>query len=171
MKSLKKALDLLQVLLTQEGELSLSDMAKAAGLNVSTVHQIVSYLRKRGYVVQDGRRGKYSLGYKFLEFSDVIIRNFSIGNLALPYMKELNKLTNEYVTLAVLYENTAAVISRVESNYDLRVTGKTEREVPLYCTGMGKVLLAYRPEDDWDRYFSNVTLCLLPPIQSLNQAG
>ena len=68
MKSLQKALDILELFLGDEGEISLSDLSKSSGLNKSTVNRIALTLVKRGYLKQENRRGKYSLGIKFLDF-------------------------------------------------------------------------------------------------------
>jgi DNA-binding IclR family transcriptional regulator len=158
MESLRKAFDVLEVFLAQGGELGLSDIANITKLNISTVHGIMAFLRKREYVIQKGKRGKYSLGYKFLEFSDAISKSLPMGEMASPYMKELNGLTHETITLAVLNEYTALIIDRVESPHGLRVSGKAEHEAPLYCTGVGKVLLAYQSEESWREYFSQTDL-------------
>lgn len=158
MESLKKAFDILEIFLTHEGELGLSEIARISDLNISTVHGLISFLRKKDYIIQKGKRGKYTLGYKFLEFGDAIIRNLPISDLALPYMKELNGLTDETVTLAILHKNIAMIIYWVESSHGLRVAGMAEREAPLHGTGVGKVLLAYQTEDYFFNYSANSTL-------------
>jgi len=157
MESLRKTLNILEVFLTNGGAVSLSEIAEATQLNIGTIHGIVSYLRERGYLIQTEKRGKYSLGYKFLDYGDMIMINNPINEIALPFMKKLNQLTRETVNLAIIFKNTSVVIGRVESSHDLRVVGKSEREAQLYCTGLGKVLLAYKSEEYWERYSSKVS--------------
>jgi len=153
MESIKKAFNILEIFLTHEGELGLSDIAKITGLNISTVHGLISFLRKNNYIIQKGKRGKYALGYKFLEFGDAIVRNLPIGDIAFPYMKELNGLTDETITLAIPYENVAMIVHWVESTRGLRVAGQGQREASLHCTGIGKVILAFKPEEEWQQYY------------------
>jgi len=171
MESLRKAFDVLEVFLAHDGEASLSEIADATKLNISTIHGILSYMRERGYISHKDKRGKYTLGYKCLEYGDVILKNMPISDIAMPHMKELNQITHETVSLVMFFDNIAVVLVRVESNHDLRVSGLSERLVPLHCTGLGKVLLAYKPEEYWEQYLSDKAMTAHTPytITSLDE--
>jgi len=154
MQRLEKALDLLEVFLRQEGEIGISELARLSGLNVSTAYRIASTLVKRGYLSQSQSRGKYSIGLKLVEFGSAVKRAIRVREVALPVLERLNEIAEESVNLAVLDANEAVYIEHIESHYDLRMFTEVGNRVPLYCTGVGKVLLAYRGEEEMERYLN-----------------
>jgi len=157
MNTVEKTLVILEAFLNEEQEIGLSRLADLTGLNISIVHRIISTLVKKGYIIQPFPRAKYSLGPKLLKFGSLTISRVKIRNIALPFMKKLNREINECVNLAILDSDEAVYIECVEpdeSNYKLRIFTQLGARVPLYCTGVGKVLLAYMTEKEWEQYFS-----------------
>lgn len=154
MKSLNKALDILEVLVDLGGgEIRLSELAQLTGLNKATVSRIVSALVKRGYMSQVERRGKYVLGEKFLNFSTVIRQKNQIKDIALPYLVKLNQLVKESVALFSLDGEKAVFVEEVHSKYPLRLPPDASGMPPLYCTAIGKILLASKPARELEEYF------------------
>jgi len=84
MKAIKKTFDVLELFLNDKDEISLSDLSKLSGINKTTVSRITSTLVKLGYLRQRERRGKYSLGTKFLDFSGYIKTKIRIRDMAIP---------------------------------------------------------------------------------------
>ena len=60
-QSVTRALDILEVLSTSEGEMPLNEIARMTGLNVSTCHHILLTLLTRGYVGQAQKGRSYPL--------------------------------------------------------------------------------------------------------------
>jgi IclR family transcriptional regulator, KDG regulon repressor len=144
-----KVLNLLEVFLKDsENEIGISRMAELTGLKVSTVHRIASTLVEKGYLSQQGKRGKYTLGLKFLEFSNALKRNMKIRDIALPYLEKLRVVSGESTNLAISDQNSVVYIEHVDSNQTLRTFTKVGNRAPLYCTGVGKVFLAFMNADD-----------------------
>lgn len=148
MERLEKAFDLLEVFLKHEGELGISQLANLSKLNVSTAYRLASTLVKRGYLDRRSDRAKYSLGLKFLEFSSAVSKRVRVREMALPFLKRLNEVVNESVNLAVLDRGEAIYIEHIESSHGLRMFTKVGNRVPLHCTGVGKIFLAYMTEED-----------------------
>jgi len=155
MGTVEKVLDILEVFLNQQREISISELANLSRLNISTVHHITSMLVNRGYLSQAHKRGKYSIGVKFLEFGSIARNSIKIANLAIPFLEELNKVTDESVNLAILDSNEAVYIEHIESSHTLRTFTEVGNRVPLYCTGVGKVLLAHMTEEELERFFNS----------------
>lgn len=155
MGHLNKVLDILEIFLNQKGEISLVELAKLSGLNISTTYRIASGLVKRDYLRQAHKRGKYSLGVKFLEFGIIAKDSIKIAELATPFMESLNKVTGESVNLSILHENEGVYIGHIESSHTLRTFTQVGNRVPLYATGTGKVFLANMTEEEVDRYFDS----------------
>jgi IclR family transcriptional regulator, KDG regulon repressor len=144
-----KTFEVLEVFLKQpETEIGISQLATLTGLKVSTVHRIASILISKGYLRQLENRGKYCLGLKFLEFDNALHRKLKIGDIALPLLEKLRTATGESANLALLGQNDVVYIEHVNSNQTLRTFTQVGNRAPLYCTGVGKILLAYMEDKD-----------------------
>ena len=160
MKTVKKTLDILEVFLNGGKEISVNELADITGQNVSTVHSILLELSKMGYIRQRQKRGKYSLGLKFLSFGRAINSILGIEEIFHPFMVDLSNKVNETVNLAVRDGNYTYSIAVIESTQRLRVV--TNRQyggrIPLYCTGIGKVFLADMPDEELRTYLEHEPL-------------
>jgi IclR family acetate operon transcriptional repressor len=152
MRTIERCLDVLETFLDKKGEVSLTSLAAAAGLNVSTAHRIAGTLVKRGYLVKGGERGKYSLGLKVLEFG-AATSQASVMEVALPFLERLNRESGESVNLAIKDNGEAVYIHHLDGNHSLRTFTQVGNRVPLYCTGVGKVLLAAMQDSDIEAIF------------------
>jgi DNA-binding IclR family transcriptional regulator len=155
MKTINKALDILEIFLTQKGEMTLKELARVTSLNAATAHRIVTTLVKRGYLIQKSKRGKYCVGAKSLGLCNGELEIGAIRNTALPFLKELNKATEEAVNLAVLGTNAVITIGHVmtNQNYRLQMLTPPGTKNPLHCTGLGKALLSGMSESEVKKLF------------------
>ena len=158
MKTVKKTLDILEVFLNGAREVSISELKEITGLNISTIHGILQELSQRGYISQREKRGKYSLGLKFLSFSGAINRIMAIQDIVNPYLVELNRQIDEDVNIAVLNGYSAVNIKIIESSHKLRVVTNEKIGTPLYCTGNGKVLLSGMSDKELGKYLKDEKL-------------
>src|SRR5690625_4702453 len=94
-KSLYKALQVLDCFSVDEPELGVTEISKELSLYKSNVFNIVDTFVKAGYLEQNQENGKYKLSYKILELSQIISSNISFRKLILPYMQELANDTDE----------------------------------------------------------------------------
>ena len=90
-QSSDKLLTLLEILSVQPEPVRLQELAWQASMNTSTVLRFLMTLEKRGYVVQDGDTGRYSLTFKLCGIADNIKVHTDIRNICLPYMKLVSK--------------------------------------------------------------------------------
>jgi len=171
MKSLQKAIDVLELFLGNEDEISLSELAKSSGFNKSTVNRIAAIFVKRGYLKQIEKRGKYSLGMKFLDFSGIIKSRIKIRDIAMPYMIKLSQLAKDSVMLSVWDGRKAVFSETIPAKYPLRIIPDEGTKIPLHCTGVGKIFLADMTEPELESYFSTTKLqpCTANTITEPNQ--
>lgn len=158
MKSLNKALNILELFIEIERDIRLSELAELSGLNKTTVSRLVSVLVKRGYLKQQEKRGKYSLGTKFLDFSGIIKKRSKIRDTAMPYLIKLSQLAKESVILAVWDGEKAIYSETIHAQYPLRAIPDEGTRIPLYCTGVGKIFLAHMTEAQLERYLDTTPL-------------
>lgn len=158
MKSLNKVLDILETFLTSDSNtLRLTELSDLTGLHKATVNRIVSTLVKRGYLSQNEKRGKYSLGTKFLNYSSVIKRRIKIADLARPHLIRLNKIVKESATLFTYDHERIIYIEEIHSKYPLRIISESAPP-PLYCTAIGKLFLSDLTNNELEKHLNNTEL-------------
>jgi len=127
-------------------------------MNVSTVHRAVMTLVRRGYLNQRQKRQKYSLGTKFLQFSQVLGQRMKIRDVAYPILDGLNKMVGESVNIAILDQIQVVYIEHIESSKSLRIFTHVGNRVPLHCTGVGKVFLAHMNDEELEKVLNGKDL-------------
>lgn len=145
-QSIERACAVLDLLDT-EGEMGASEMGRRLRLERSTVHRIASTLRDLGYLVQNPGNAKYSLSFRFFEMGNTVVRRHGLRRQCAPFLRELSARTNEAVNLAILDGNHILFIDKIESRSTIRVDLSVGKRLPAYCTGLGKALLAWLPEE------------------------
>ncbi|MDR7416993.1 MAG: IclR family transcriptional regulator [Armatimonadota bacterium] len=146
-RSLLRGLQVLEIL-ARDPELSLTEIARRAHLPFSTTHRLLETLCRRGFVTQPEASGRYRLGLKAFEVGIAFLASHRLPEVARPVMVDLVKHLNETANLAVRDGREAVYVLQVESPRMLRLFAHPGARHPLYCTGVGKVLLAWEPEPE-----------------------
>lgn len=145
-KSLYKAIQLLFYFTEEERELGITELADKSGLLKSSVHNMLSTYEECGLVRRNPDTNKYHLGERVLELSNHFYRNNDIRQVAKPYMVELANRTNESVFLAVSSGTEVIYLDGAFPETSVGGRNMTGLKAPKYCTGIGKAILAYEPE-------------------------
>jgi DNA-binding IclR family transcriptional regulator len=147
-KSLVKALNILEVLAQgEESAYTLTQLSRQLHLHVSTVHRLLVNLVRHGFVEEaPGSRG-YQLSLKVLRMGLQVLDRLDFRLVAQPLLQELNQQTKETVQLAILQETRAISIEKFGSPQPVGLDARLGAVMPLHCTGVGKILLAYQSQD------------------------
>lgn len=142
--------------LASSGPIGLMDLSGTLGLNKSTVHRILNSLIYMGYVKQNPETAKYSLTFKIWDLANQLLTQNDIVDIARPHLKELVAKCGETVHLVQVDGLKAVYIDKVESyTNSVRLVSKVGKSIPLYCSGVGKALLAEMSPADakaiWDK--------------------
>ena len=143
-KSVERALRLIDILAENEGEMSLTEIAKTVGWPKSTVHGLLATLRDYHVVDQSPDNGYYRLGVKLFELGNLVARRWDIRSVALPAMRQMNNQLGEMVQLATEDKGDVLYIEKLDSKHLLRIVSEIGARLPMHCSGLGKVLLAYK---------------------------
>jgi DNA-binding IclR family transcriptional regulator len=143
--SVAKAIRLLQAFAPETPELGISDLAKRLGLAKSTVHRLASTLIEARLLEQNAQTVKYRLGLAIFELGALVASQMDVSTQSVPYLERLMEKTGETVHLAILDENEVLYINKIESLKTIRMYSRVGRRGPVYCTGVGKALLAFQP--------------------------
>lgn len=147
---LERALDLIELLATSEEGLSIADMSARTGLPKSTVHRILSAYAARHYIEKNPETSIYSLGHKFVEIASLYLNKIVLKTEAAPIMHEMATMFNAISYLGVLESNEVMYLERAEQFNSLRLYTQIGKREPLYCTALGKVLMAALPKQEFE---------------------
>ncbi|QGU94729.1 helix-turn-helix domain-containing protein [Clostridium bovifaecis] len=147
-QSVDRAINILEELSKEKEGLGLTELSQLVGLHKSTTHRLLLTLMERGYVDKNPNSGKYLVGVRTLNLGAAVLDRMDVKSVARPYVEKLSKETNEVVHLVILDGNEAVYIDKVESpKGSIRMYSQIGRRAPLYCTGVGKVLLTSLDND------------------------
>jgi DNA-binding IclR family transcriptional regulator len=145
-----RALALLDALADAPSDLGIAELSRRVGLHASTTHRLLSTLLSLGYVRQDGETNRYALGAKAFHLAESYLAQMDLRRIARPGLERLCQETGETANLVILDGREALYLDKAESPQTLRIFSRIGRRAPLYCTAVGKVLLADRPKAEAD---------------------
>lgn len=136
-------------MLADNGEMGLMELSAALGLHKSTVHRLLMSLIYMGYAKQDEAIQKYMLSYKVVNMASKILDRMDILQVAKPYMDRLSDLSGEAVHLVQREGNNILYIYKTEAKIGtIRMVSHVGMVHPMYCSGVGKAIMATLPEDE-----------------------
>lgn len=143
-KAVVKTMNILESLSHRES-VGVTELSHSLGMHKSTVYRFLSSLRELGYVRQDGETERYTLTLKLFEIGSTVLDRLELWREAYPVIKDAAELTKETLHLAVLDGIKLVYLGKIESTQALRVSmmSRVGQNAPTYCTGVGKVLIAY----------------------------
>src|SRR3954467_8538112 len=141
-----KALELLSAFSFREPRLSLADLATRTGIPRATAFRLLSTLEQSGFLVKV--HGAYQLGIKCFVLGNIVAGGLDLRETAHPHLVALRDATRETTPIAILDHWQVVYLERMLSPLrGGRWGGGAGAILPAYCTGLGKTLLAFMPED------------------------
>ena len=142
-----KALELLGVFSFREPRLSLADLAKRTGIPRATAFRLLSTLEQSGFLAKE--HGAYQLGIKCFVLGNIVAGGLDLRETAHPHLVALRDATRETTQIAILDHWQVVYLERMLSPLPVGfMRARAGAILPAYCTGLGKTLLAFRPEHD-----------------------
>jgi len=154
-RSVFRAIKILEFLGNKEGP-TVTDISNKLNFPKSTTHGILSTLEKENIIVKD-QYNRYHLGLKLLELGSMAQADLEIRRVAGPFLKKLNTEFDETVHLTVLEDNEVLYVDCLESSKRLRTYSVIGVKAPLYCTSVGKAILAFLDEDEIEEILNSIT--------------
>jgi len=142
-----KAFAILDLLVSKnERGLSLSDVSNHLLFSKSTSHRYLTTLEELGVVIRNDK-DHFCLGPKLIELTGAYLSNHDLRNESEPFLEKLSAQTQETVHLAIPSGNDVIYIAKVDSTHSVRMASYIGARNPMYCTSLGKVILAHYPTD------------------------
>jgi IclR family pca regulon transcriptional regulator len=141
--------------------MGVAEMALRTGINRATIYRIVAILTSLGFLEQFeglGGRREYRPGLKVLSLGRAALESLELPELALPYLRELQMQCGETVNMAVLDDLSIVYVVRLKTEVIVNIRLFVGSRLPVYCTSMGKAMLAFLPEEELDAILDRIQL-------------
>jgi IclR family transcriptional regulator, acetate operon repressor len=138
---LERAFSLLEVLGSDGASVGLAELARRAGLPKATAYRLANQLIDLHVLERTGQQ--YRLGLKLFELGNSVTRQRELREAALPFMEDLYEATHETIHLGVLDDIEVLYVEKISGRRKCTVPTMLGTRNPLYCTGLGKAILAY----------------------------
>lgn len=142
--SVLKALDTIEALARAGRPVELSDLAKRLGRPMPSVHRLLRTLELRDYV--ENVEGRYRLTLKLFELASGVVSSIDVVAVARPICEALCDELQATVNMSIRSGASAVYVMKLDSPSSLRLVSHLGMHVPLFCTAMGKTLLAFEQE-------------------------
>jgi DNA-binding IclR family transcriptional regulator len=149
-QSIEVAAPLLVALANAPGPVSLSVLAKAAGMPAAKAHRYLVSLIRVGLVYQDAATGLYDLGPMALELGLVSLGRLDAVKLADETMAALRDATSETVALATWGNFGPTYIRLLQSRRPVTINLQIGSVMPMTYTASGLCFAAFLPATETD---------------------
>ncbi|WP_106745917.1 IclR family transcriptional regulator [Yoonia maritima] len=142
-----KALAVLELVAGFERPVRFSELQGTSDYPKATLYRLLQTLTKQRMLSYDPDSGTYTLGVRLVCLAHAAWKTSSLAPIARPYMDKLSEKTGETVHLAQLDHAQVIYVDKRNASQPLPMYSEAGKVGPAYCTGVGKAMMAYLPED------------------------
>ena len=153
MASLARGLTVIEAFTPQTPQMTISQLSLRTGLSRAAVRRCLYTLVKLGFAGADEAQ-RYSLRPKMLTLANTYTASSTLANAAQPILERMSAQFGESFSVATLDGEEIVYIARTSVTRVMSVDLHIGSRLPAFCTSMGRVLLAYLPQDQLDAYFA-----------------
>jgi DNA-binding IclR family transcriptional regulator len=151
-----RALAILGAFDGEHRSLTLTDLARRAELPLATAHRLVGELQRWGALAREPS-GEYVIGRRIWQLGLLAPVQSGLRQAASPFLHDLYGTTLATVHLAVRDGLEVLYVERLAGHVSVPVVSRVGSRLPMHATGVGKVLLAYAPEEVRVEVLKNLT--------------
>jgi DNA-binding IclR family transcriptional regulator len=153
LQSVRRALRALEVV-ADAGEIGVSELGRQLGVHKATASRLAAALAERNLLDRNPQNDRYRIGFGLVRLAGSAIAGLDIVREAHPLLESLAEQTHETANLGVLSGDSVVYIDQVAGTRSVVAMSWVGRRTPLHCTSNGKILLAFAPEMERDRFLA-----------------
>jgi IclR family pca regulon transcriptional regulator len=147
-RSLAKGFAVLHAFTAERDELSLAEVARAAGIDNATAFRFLNTLVMLGYVARVPGTRRFRLTLRCLDLGFNAIARADLRMLARPILRGLVGALNEAASIGVLDGADVVYVERIQAGIvRLGVDVRIGSRVPVYSSAIGRAILAFLPRE------------------------
>ncbi len=160
-QSFERGLAVIRAFGAERHELTMSEVARAAGVTRATARRLLHTLVELGYVRSNGKL--FALRPRILELGYAYLGSLGLSDVVMPHLESLVAIVHESSSVSVLDGDEVVYIARVPTRRIMTVAISVGTRFPAYATSMGRVLLAGQSDEWLDGYLASAQLLRLTP--------
>ncbi len=156
MSSLDKVFTVIETVVSHQSTgLNFAGIVAETELPKSTVHRILKYLIRVGYLSFRLDTKKYRGTLKLAGLGAEVMSNFNLREQVHPQLLKLHQETEHTCNMGIKDGDAGIFVDKIESrDFGIKLFSEIGKSFPLHCTAMGKVLLAHAEADEIERIIS-----------------
>lgn len=162
LQSLVRAVGVLEMLGESEAPLSLAELCHRMQIHKSTVHRSLMVL-ERIDLIERTHDNRFRLGLKLYDLGNRAIKQIDLRARVRPYLYRLSSQLGETVHLGMLQKTSVVYLDKAEPSRRVCTGSKTGTSNPVYCTSLGKAMLAHLPQNAADEIIHNIEFVRYTP--------
>ena len=147
-----RALTILEALAASRKGLTLSQIVRTAKVPRSSAFYIMKTLEDCGYVFRGSPRARYTFTPKLFAIANRSVIGLGVREQAVPFLRVLAEQSQMTVHIAVISQDDVVLIDKVAPSGHPQLPTWVGKRLPIHCTGTGKALMAYMPEDQIEHH-------------------
>lgn len=148
--ALEKGLDIIELLASHGEGLTQGEVAKALNRSQSEIYRMLTTLVRRGYVARSLSGDRYALSLKMFSISQKHSPISRVIEAALPRMRSVTRTAWQSCHIGMESNGDIVIVASVESPGNWGLALKNGTVIGLWNTGTGRVLAAFRSDDEVD---------------------
>lgn len=143
-----KALEVLDQVASIGRPVRFSELLETSRFPKATLYRIVQTLTNQGMLAFDPDRGTYAPGVRLVRLAHAAWRSASLAPIAASHIDVLSAEVGETVHLAQLDHAQVVYVDKRNAADPVPMYSQSGKVGPAYCTGVGKAMMAFLPEDE-----------------------
>ncbi|AZV57662.1 IclR family transcriptional regulator [Clostridium sp. AWRP] len=154
-KSAERVLRIFEHLSAYPDGQTINEISTQLGYAASSTHALLKTLLENGYLYIDEMK-RYMLGPKLIQLGKSASSHMSINKIAQPLLEETMEELEETIFMAVLFKEEVTYVAKANSYKTVTTNAQIGSRKPIYCTGLGKVFLAFMDTDERSLILNNL---------------
>lgn len=155
--TLARGLHVLSHVASARRPIGVTELAERTRLDKATTYRLARKLGELGYLKRD-EVGKFTLSLHVLDLGFAYLASLDLRTQALPEMRQLHDEYDGSITLSVLDGTDVVYVERISpKGLQASMPVGVGARLPVYCTAMGKAMLANMPEDRLSELLDRIT--------------
>jgi IclR family transcriptional regulator, KDG regulon repressor len=129
----------------------------------ATLFRLLQTLTHQNLLSHDPDTGTYSLGVRLVRLAHAAWNQSSLAPIARPFIDALSQEMGETVHLAQLDNAHVLYVDKRNAAVPIEMYAQAGKIGPAYCTGVGKAMLAFLPDEQLDRILPQMSFHRFTP--------
>jgi IclR family transcriptional regulator, KDG regulon repressor len=164
-----KALDVLDAVAAYGRPVRFSDLLAGSAYPRATLYRFLQTLTHQGMLAYNEDRGTYALGIRLVRLAHAAWSTSSLAPIARPFLDRLSAETGETIHLAQMDHGQVLYVDKRNAAKPVEMFSSAGKVGPAYCTGVGKAILAFMPDEAQGRVIDQQSFHRFTP-QTLDSA-